>query len=214
MRLLIACVRTGEAYPIEHVEKLRNMVRRHLDIDYEIVCLTDQPDRCEGVIFIDVSVMGLSGWWAKMALFEPSWRQGAKVVYFDLDTVIIASILPIVAVPGEFAILESPVRLTGKEYPCRYNSSVMVLGAPMEFVWKRFEDSKPGLMRKHDRFGDQACIEELYPDALLLNKRFPGCFLNYRYLTGHKPKGTAVINFGGIMKPAACDIPWVKEAWQ
>lgn len=214
MRLIIACVRTGTAYPIEHVEKLRNMVSRHLMVEHEIVCLTDQEDRCDDVVFIDIGVLGLPGWWGKMALFEPSWRLVAKVLYFDLDTVIINRLETIALIPGEFAILESPVRASGKEYPCRYNSSTMVLGPMLgDFMWRRFEDNKPGLMRKHDRFGDQACIEELYPDALLLNRQLPGCFLNYRYLTGHKPSAS-VINFGGVMKPAACDIPWVREAWQ
>ena len=214
--LIIACVRTGTLYGMDYVAKLRNMVARHLTRPHTMVCLTDQPERCEGMVFIDVTDIGLKGWWAKMILFAPDWRGLTKVVYLDLDTVIIGNLLPLTAVAGEFAICESFARLAGANYPCQYNSSVMVIGGGMmTHIWRRFEQQRTQLMAKHDRYGDQKVIEELYPYAAYLQDWLPeGYFCNYRNLTDHPPKGASIINFGGQHRPHNCPIRWVQEAWQ
>ncbi|MCA1452838.1 hypothetical protein I6F35_06335 [Bradyrhizobium sp. BRP22] len=214
--LIIACVRTGTRYGMEYVTRLRNMVARHLPRPYTMVCLTDQPERCSGVAFVDIAVLQLPGWWGKMALFEPAWRDRTKVIYLDLDTVIIGDLSPLTEVAGEFAICENFTRLiTNPAYPCKYNSSVMVIGGGMgNFIWNGFDKRRDLLMMTHARHGDQACIEELYPSAPFLQRLLPPHFFcNYRNLTMHPPKQAAVINFGGNNKPDNCPIPWVKEAW-
>jgi hypothetical protein len=213
--MIVACVRTGTVYSFDYVTKLRNMVGRHLRRPYSMVCLTDQPDRCEGVEFIDITAAGLPGWWAKLLLFEPTWRNHNRVIYVDVDTVIIGDLSPLADVPGEFAICENFTRLLTKpSYPCRYNSSVMVIGGGMAgFVWDRFAKHSKSLMEEHARYGDQACIEALYPDAPFLQRLLPkNFFFNYRQLTMHKPNA-AMVNFGGSNKPHTCPIPWVQREW-
>lgn len=215
--LIFACVRTGEVYPFEYVTKLRNMVQRNAPSPYRFVCLTDQPERCYGIDFIDVTQTNFTGWWAKMLLFEPLWRGTSKVVYLDLDTVIVRDIGLLTKVPGEFAICENFTRLlTNPDYPCKYNSSVMVIGAGMgNFIWHGFLQRKDELMKTYARHGDQRCIEELYPSAAFLQHVLPkGFFCNYRQLTNHVPKApAAIINFGGNNKPHNCPIQWVQEMW-
>jgi len=214
--LIVACVRTGTAYGMEYVVRLRNMVARHLARQHSIICLTDQEDRCEGVAFIDISQIGLTGWWAKLTLFAPEWRDTRKVVYLDLDTVVIDSLLPLANVAGEFAITENYTRkAVNPAYPCKYNSSVMVIGGGQtSFVWRRFEAKRAEILSRHARYGDQAAIEELYPAAPYLQMLLPAeYFCNYRNLTNHPPKRAAIINFGGRHKPHNCLIPWVQQAW-
>jgi hypothetical protein len=209
---IIACVRTGTVYPFEYVTKLRNMVQRNLiKRDYRMVCLTDQPDRCEWVDFVDITAMDLNGWWGKMALFEGAWRNRSQIIFFDLDTVIVGDISPLLDVPHEFAILASPV---SGPYPCKYNSSCMVIGGGRAtFVWTKFDKERRRLIAKHAQYGDQKVIEELYPNAALLQNVMPkGFFCNYRHLTMHEPEA-AVVNFGGSHKPHNCPIPWVQKAW-
>jgi hypothetical protein len=215
--LIVACVRTGMKFPFMYVERLRNMVARHMSLPYTFVCLTDQKERCTSAIFIDVLEIGLVGWWAKMILFEPRWRSTSQIIYLDLDTVIIGSLAPLTDVPDEFAILESPVRSHGnKSYPCKYNSSVMVIGGGRcSHVWNRFDSKRSAYMLEHDRYGDQQAIEAIYgSDAAILNRRMPpGFFCNYRDLTMIKPKAS-VINFGGQNKPHNCPIDWVQREWR
>lgn len=132
--LIIACIRTGARVPFDRVTTLRNAVARNLDRPYTMVCLTDQPERCPGVAFVDISAMRLTGWWTRMALFEPQWRAGAKVVSLAFDAAIIGDIAPLTDVPGEFAICHSETPDGG------YNPNVMVLGKLLgNFVWHGFE---------------------------------------------------------------------------
>jgi hypothetical protein len=213
---IVACVRTGTAFEFGYVVKMRNMVARHMHRPYTMFCLTDQPERCDGVTFLDVEEIGLKGWWAKVILFAPEWRGLHKVVYCDLDSVIINDITPLADAPGEFSIMESPVRRAGIDYPCKYNSSVMVIGGGQcSFVWSHFDARRDWMMERCGRYGDQRAIELLYPEALFLEPLMPrDFFCNYRHLTMHPPKHSAVINFGGSHKPHTCPIPWVQEAWQ
>src|SRR5262249_529230 len=100
-------------------------------------------------------------------------------------------------------------------YPCRYNSSAMVIGGGRAaFVWDKFDKRPQHYMDKHQRYGDQAAIEELYPDAAILHHRVPKAFFhNYPHLPMAKPKGASVVNCGGGRKPHNCPIPWVIEQW-
>jgi hypothetical protein len=207
--LIVACVRTGTAFDFGHVTKMRNMVARHMQRPYELVCLTDQSERCDGVTFIDIEQIGLKSSWAKMVLFAPEWRGRSKVVYFDLDSILINDVTPLADAAGEFSILQNPA-------PCKYNSSVMVIGGGQcAFVWSRFDRRRDWYIERCGRYGHQKAIELLYPEALFLQPMMPrDFFCNYRDLTMNRPKHAAVINFGGGHKPQACPIPWVQEAWQ
>ena len=172
--LIIACVRTGEHIPFDCVMVLRNAVARHLARAHTVVCLTDQPERCSGVAFVDISAMDLAGQWARFALFEPQWRAGAKVIHLSFDVVVVGDLTALADIPGEFAICrsEAPSR-------SRYDSSVMVLGALMgNFIWNGFERRRGLLMHTHGRSADKA-IEELYPSAPFLKPQLPEGFFKH-----------------------------------
>jgi hypothetical protein len=92
----------------------------------------------------------------------------------------------------------------------------MVIGPGMaSFIWRRFEEDRAYYIAKHERLGDQKVIEDIYPNAPLLQRHLPGLFLNYRDLSNIKPKKAAVVNFGGdANRPHNCPIGWIKEAWR
>jgi len=216
--MIIACVRTGTKYPFEYVVKLRNMVERHAgDLAYRFVCLTDQLERCFGIEFIDISSEGLPGWWGKMTLLKWHWRRMQRVVYLDLDTVIVGDLAPLcrVQLQSGLGICDNFARLAGAvNWPCKYNSSVMVIDAIFgEGLWREFNESRQ-MMESIGRYGDQMAIERLYPNADLLQSLLPpGYFLNYRNLSESIPPEAAIINFGGRSRPHNCNLAWVQKAW-
>jgi len=215
--VIVACVRTGSLYPIRHVEILRNMVKRNLRLPYRMVCLTDQPERCHGVEFIDISTHGLHGWWGKMKLFDRDWREGERVLYFDLDTVICGRLEPLASLAVDLAICGNFARQHGnKTWPCKYGSCVMVLGERLTgFVWNVFNDGRRQWIDRFARHGDQRMIEEAYPDALLIQDALPDFAISYRALHANPPpRRTSIINFGGRSKPDNCTVPWVREFWR
>ena len=85
----VLCVKFGPLYKTEYVERLRNMVSRHLTVPYEFVCLTDDNHPIDGVRSIVQPHGGYQrGWWHKVHMFDPSLNLKGRVLYFDLDVVI------------------------------------------------------------------------------------------------------------------------------
>jgi len=212
--LIVACVRTGTKYPADYVYRLKIAVARNLATPHWFICLTDRPDDLEGIETRYIS--GLPGWFGKMALFDPGWRSGVRVLYFDLDTVICGPLDPLVSVNAEFGICENFTRIAIKKpHPCRYGSCVMTLGPRLDGrLLDEFSKDKDRLIDAAGIYGDQWIIERLYPDAVLLQYVVPnGFFRGYRDFTETKPEGCSVAVFAGKHKPHNSEFAWVKEAW-
>jgi hypothetical protein len=223
--MIVACVRTGTKYPFEYVERLFAMVERNMPpIAYQFMVLTDQPERHPRMNFIDVSRIGLTGWWAKMLLFQKQWRAGHSVIYFDLDTVICGDLSPLVHLAGRLAdsasrlaICESWTRRAGNpDWPCLYGSCVMLLHSTLDArIWDTFAPSAGGFIRMAGDYGDQRAIELIEPAAGLLQPMLPDGFMcSYRSLAKRRPAELSVVNFGGSSKPHTCKIDWVKDQWR
>lgn len=91
--ITVLCVRFGTKYGREYVERLRNMVARHITEPYEFVCLTDDPTPIEGVRSIVEENSNYSkGWWHKVHMFDPDLPVSGRILYFDLDVVICGNI--------------------------------------------------------------------------------------------------------------------------
>jgi hypothetical protein len=176
-KLTIACVlwqgtfhRKASPYRVRQIKytpdwvmKLRNMVKRNLLLPYEFVCLTNKPFILKGVKTVPLE-HDWPGWWSKMELYRPDmdWE---RVLYLDLDVVILQDLWPFAAFPADFGIgaaFGHPRRLkSGVRYG--YNSSVIVFDREaVELIWQRFQaapDKWMGIFR-----GDQDFLQDQFPD--------------------------------------------------
>ena len=94
-KVAIACVfKTGGDFKITDVARLKTMVDKHVTVPYNFYCLTDYKN----VIGCNVIQLnyGYHGWWSKIELFRVNLFQEERVLYFDLDTVIVENIDDIV----------------------------------------------------------------------------------------------------------------------
>ena len=92
-KITVLCVRFGNKYSREYVERLRNMVARHLTVPYEFACLTDDQHDIAGVRKIYQPNANYSkGWWHKVHMFDSSLPLKGRILYMDLDVVIHANI--------------------------------------------------------------------------------------------------------------------------
>lgn len=102
----IACVlKSGGDFTIAHVKNLYNMLAKYVTLPFKFLVLSDLEIKIEGVICFDL-IKNLPGWWSKLELFQLS----GPVLYFDLDTVIVKNIDPLVRSvgnlkPGEIRML-------------------------------------------------------------------------------------------------------------
>lgn len=210
--LRIVCVQTGNylGRGVEYVNVLFDQVRRNLKAGTagEFVVFTDElatgylPEISQRVL-----PAGLKGWWAKLWLFAPGvFAEGDRILYFDLDTLVVGSLDEIAAYQGKFAILGDFYR------PGSLQSSVMAWTAgEMDHVWKAWDS----LGRPELPGGDQQFIESFCDRATIWQRLLPGTFVSYKvHCKPTPPKGAAVICFHGLPRPHDVTEGWVPQAWK
>lgn len=153
--LTVLCVRFGNKYGIEYVERLRNMVSRNLSIPYEFVCLTDNSTPIEGVRLI-VQKPGpyQKLWWHKVHMFDPELNIQGRILYFDLDVVICGNITKLTEGKNFLGIQDFNRKFHANwQY---LNSSVMCWNHGEEsIIWESFKNNMSNAQRMH---GDQDWI--------------------------------------------------------
>lgn len=213
----VACVfvRGHVPFSSEYVIRLASMVRRWMDRPYRFVCLTDKTGPAPfgpSIEAIKIPWSGdVYGWWAKLKLFAPKTGLTGRVLYLDLDTLVVNSLAPILDYPAPFALLPHAGRFDGKNglrVVKRFNSSVMVFNAGEQtHIVDRFTSDTP-----RDLWGDQDHIGECCPDAATMPASW--CPRLSEIHDGLVPTDAKVV----LCKTpknveAARRYRWVREAW-
>ena len=82
-------------------------------------------------------------------------------------------------------------------------------------TWTMFWHARQAIMRECGRYGDQKAIENLVPDAAILQEYLPaGFLLNKRDFEPGGPGKASVAIFGGKERPHVSRHAWVKEHWR
>jgi hypothetical protein len=169
MSLTVACVWVNGHVPfgVEYVDKLRTMVERHLAREHRFVCFTDRPKqlaRDMDHIRIDTPPAGIKGWWSKLELFNREAGLTGRVLYLDLDTLVVDALDPIVDFPSPFALAPHAGTFNGKDGLLvikKFNSSVMVWDAGCNH--DLYDNFTPAIART--LWGDQDWIGTVCPNA-------------------------------------------------
>lgn len=188
-------VQNFEGRGAEYVANLFRGIARHMPEEWRGVCLTDDPGCVPyGVEAAEVPG-GLIGWWSKMALFRPGmFRSGERVVYFDLDTVIVGDLSDLASYRGRFAMLRDVASSP-------YGSGIMAFEAgACNRIWTEWEAKG----RPRDRFGDQKWIGYIEPDCDGLNHLYPGQLASFKLdvmRLGGVSDDTRAVYFHGSPRP-------------
>jgi hypothetical protein len=167
--LTILCVRFGNKYGREYVERLRNMVSRNITVPYEFACLTDDNHPIEGVRTIyQPNAQYPKGWWHKVHMFDPDLPLRGRILYFDLDIVIHDNI-------NKLALYSQDKFVGIHDFNRKFyagwkslNSSTLAWNHGEEsFIWDEFKKNQKSAMAMQ---GDQDWIWKLSKDKI---KFFP-----------------------------------------
>lgn len=157
----IVCVKWGDLYGPEYVNKLYRAVERNTTLDFQFTCFTDDPNDVDNEVACrDLPASRLTGWWNKMYLFSSDTRITDRILYFDLDTVIVANIDEYMTFDGEFLVLRDFYSARTKPKGDRFGSGLMSWqGGTMNQIWSDFyanweQNSKTG-------GGDQKYLEKV-----------------------------------------------------
>ncbi len=122
--LTVACVKEGQKYDHRYVNALYGMLSSYLSDDFTFLCFTENSEK----ILDDVDVRPLPeprsiGWWNKCLLFKPGLLSG-RVLYLDLDMIIVNDLSHYLTGDSELLLLENSFMLNGVVHR-RINTSMM-----------------------------------------------------------------------------------------
>lgn len=205
MKPLVVCIKVGKLYGPEYVNRLCSMVTRHLSIDHDFVCLTDDPRglNCEW----EEMNLPYKGWWTKLFLFKPK-RSARRVIFLDLDTIIVKNCDFLLYYKGDFAILRDFYVAKG------YGSAIMSISEGYGgHIWRHFIENHENLMRIHN--GDQDVIRVCVPKADLWQDMYPDKIVSYKvHCFDGVPKEASIVCFHGEPKPHQLQHRWIEEHWR
>jgi hypothetical protein len=162
-----ACVIHGTAYSWTYVERLYNMLSRHITpgIKLHVYTEADRPVP-EPMIKHELTTWPIpspkKSWWYKMQLFNPAHHSG-PLLYFDLDTVIVGNIDWIWQQPTTYFWAIRDFKYLWRPNYTGINSSVMWWNTQhYQNMWDTFaQQDLATTMRKYP--GDQDYISEIIP---------------------------------------------------
>lgn len=228
----ILCLKHGDKYGPEYVNKLYRMCKQYCTYDFNFYCITENDKDIEkGINVIKVREQTWKGWWWKPYLFNEELPIEGTILYMDLDVVLSNNIDKLFDYyPGEFCIIRDFTRAMRPNWE-RYNSSIMRWEAKsLSHLWITFNINPAQYMRRHH--GDQDYIWEqqkgarLWPDKWIQSWKW-----EIRKSRNFKPGGTrgnrmfeniesvrpleetSICVFHGDPNPAKCEDPWVVENW-
>lgn len=221
--MTVACVfvRGNYPYTLEYVVRLERMVRKHLQRPFRFVCLTDRSPavRAAGIEAIPIAKLQVDqAYWHKVHLFRVASEWVGRVLFLDLDVLVVDDLLPIVDYPATFAICEDEMARekpavdmdsAGRQILRRFNASVIAWNAgAAQHLWNNWT---PAVAKRLQ--GDQDWYAEQMPDAAAMPYTW---FPRLSRLTGPPPfpMDTKVVL---AKKPknhlAAQQYPWFAPLW-
>ncbi len=214
--LTVVCVKWGTKYGAEYVNKLYRGVTRHLSIPHTFVCYTDDRTGLDGNIVVrELMDTQWSGWWNKAFLFADSVStglKGSRVLYIDLDTIIVGDITPLASFSGDF-IIWGTAGLANEDREDGYNSSIMCwregFGRVIYTGLCLLEQEVKQNIHRFDHW-----LEMIIPNAPCLQQVFPDLCIEYiASAQSELPKNAKIVSFPLDPKPHNASAPWIKEAW-
>ena len=233
-----ACVIHGDGYDWIYVERLYNMLNRHLTRGAKLHVYTEPtrpvPDH---MVRHDLTEWpGVSGrkrsWWYKMQLFNPAHHQG-QILYFDLDTVIVNNIDWIVNLSPFYFWTIKDFRSLWQPGVLKMNSSVMYWNTQTwSYIWKDFErEGHDKIRARYSYGGDQEYLNKViapekrrfFDEQQIVSWRWTALDggMNFKNRTYQRPgRGTildpanSVLVFHGDPKPHEVDDVVIKQHWR
>lgn len=194
----VVCLKCGDKYSSDYVNKLYSMVQRHITIRHRFTCFVDDPKGIDKKVYcVPLMRPVMLGWWNKLNFFK---LKDERVLFLDLDIIILNNIDSLLEIGDDFAVLRCPnIRKH------MFNTTVM-----------SFNPSKCKLrIDKTEYFSDQEYIQDhLEGEKVFIeDERIVSYKYNIEHL-GEEPRDMKIVYCHGEPKPHELEHDWVKENWR
>lgn len=208
------CLKAGTMYGANYVNTLYDMVRRNIVEGYPgaFYCITDDPDGLDPAIRVLPLPDDLERWWGKLYMFKRGlFHDGSRMLFMDLDTLIVGSLNRLVEYDGQFATL--------RDFGGNGLGPAIIAWEAGEFAAGVWEEWVAAGKPRNPR-GDQGWMTDLhqgrFPKMIdILQELYPGDFCSFKFDCDPMfPKGTKVVCFHGEPRPHNCTVEWVQNCWK
>jgi hypothetical protein len=228
----VACLKWGDKYSADYVNKLYNMVDRNITIDYEFVCFTENTVGLnKNIKTYPLPKIRADGWWYKPMFVGADLPIKGTLLFLDLDVVVFKNIDKLFAYnPNRFCIIRDFNRSQRKDWN-RMNSSVFRINiGAYDNIWQQFKQNPPAHMQRLR--GDQDWMfkhitdHQFWPDEWIMSYKWEmrdrrdlklDPIRKRNFVIDAPPKinpDTCIAVFHGEPNPADANDSWVKEHWQ
>ena len=230
----VVCLKWGNKYGPEYVNKLYRMVQRNLTVDHEFICFTENPANLDlGIKVVDLELMpGIEGWWYKPMFFNPKLGLEGTILFLDLDMIVFKNMDKLFSYrPGEFIIIRDFNRHVMKNYD-KFNSSIFRLETGQHaHVYHEYMNDIQSISRRFQ--GDQDWLRFAIKDNYVY---WPEEWIqSYKWEMRGKPQmthgargtrdfqlagdpkilnETSIAVFHGDPNPHYCKDKWVQDNWK
>ncbi|CAK9024886.1 unnamed protein product [Durusdinium trenchii] len=173
---VLVCLKWGQRYDAAYVNRLCAAASRQLPSTPRCVCFTESPEGIDASIEVRELPEKFHLWWGKAYLFsEEAGLDGKRVLFLDLDQVIVGSLEPLASYRGPFALLRTD-GIACELAEGGYNSSVISwTGGPF---WRPlFQCLTPSVLRYVHRFDHW--LEMMLKGADVWQQIAPGKVVDY-----------------------------------
>jgi len=224
MTTTVICLKAGNLYSAEYVNNLYCGIKRNTSRPFKFICFTDDSSDIMSEVEtrpLPTNRYPLKGWWWKLWFFSPEIQIDGRILYFDLDTVVVGPIDEFFDFQGEFAILRGMFESVRNPQSKAMGSGIMAWRAGWgRQIWDTFRSNIDLGMKAG---GDQQFIMKVvkpeqvtyWQDFLQRHK-----LCSYKAHVRDKPQrdqvpdGVSVICFHGKPRPVEVrHLPWMKQHW-
>jgi len=174
-------VKEGDKYDSDYVNTLYLMIKRHLTIPFDFICLTENPQNLlKQVKIIKLVDTSIKGWWNKCLLFKPDLLNGS-CLYLDLDMIILKNIDEYIINNQYLNVLCNPLILNNKIYH-KINSSMMFWNTQNEElskIWFQYSENKLFYDNHKALLGEEKGDQKVILESNVKYKFFPTDKIRY-----------------------------------
>ena len=213
-KVAIVCVlKSGGDFTAEYVRRLRNMVQKHTTISHDFICFTDIDIDIEGCINIPLQ-NNFPGCWAKVEMFRPKLIKAKRIIYFDLDTVILGSIDDVLSINSDLVALKPWNKKNLDKGMFASGMMSWKNDGTFTYIYSQFNKK---LIKEYPS-GDQEYmskkIKEKGGEFSFFQSLVKDIYSYKRNCRPNKPSNARIVCFHGKPRPHECPDRWVKNNWR
>ncbi len=229
----IVCLKWGNKYGPEYVNRLYAGVKRNTTINFKFWCFTDDATgiRPEVRTVPLPYATQLDSWWNKLHLFSNDIPidQGAWIFYIDLDTLIVDNIDKLLASKHQCLVVLRDFYQGIVKSANQIGSGLMCWEhGKYEFIWSKFITNVEKHIKQAGTYGDQWWIEQRVKTVLLWQDLFPDQVVSFKvHCRKGIPANAKIICYHGkpsipesstntniLGKWTIAPQPWVLKHWR